>query len=248
MTVLALVQARLGSTRLPDKVLEPLAGEPVLVRIVERVRRASRIDAVAVVLPDGPRDEPLRELCRERAIPWHAGSELDVLDRFHQAIGEQPTTPDVVVRITADCPLLDPAVLDALIDLHESSDASYTAVATGAHPAEPGIRRYPDGLDAEAIAVSALEDAWAEARASDEREHVTLFLYRRPQRFRLARLQAPADLGAERWTIDYPEDLEFVRAVYERLGPEASVGDVLALLAREPALRALNARHAPAPG
>jgi spore coat polysaccharide biosynthesis protein SpsF len=238
MNVVAFVQARLGSTRLPAKVLAPLGGEASLVRIVERLRAVEALDDVVVVVPVGARDEPLRELCRSRSIPFAAGPEHDVLARYHAAIAAWPC--DLLLRITGDCPLVDPDVIESLLELAADSGADYASVATGALPPRPGFRRFPDGLDAEVATAAALETAFAEAADPYEREHVMPFLWRRPERFSVALLEAPEDLGRHRWTVDRPEDLAFVQTVYERLGPEPfGWRDVLALLEREPGLEHL---------
>jgi len=232
----------MGSTRLPGKVLEPLAGEPALARILTRVAQTPGLDGVAVLTSDRPADEPLRRLAAERGVSCVAGSEDDVLDRFHR--GALELGAELIVRVTADCPLIDPDVLGELLVLRGAEEADHAAVATGAISADRGLRRYPDGLDGEVFSAAALRAAWEESRDRYEREHVTPFLWRRPERFKLAILQAPYDLGDERWTVDYPEDLDFVRAVYERLVDEPAFGwrDVCDLLAREPAIRDLNAR------
>jgi spore coat polysaccharide biosynthesis protein SpsF len=237
----AFVQARLGSTRLPGKVLAQLAGKTVIERIVERLGEVSELDTTIVVVPDTEADAPLRELCEARGIVCFAGSEHDVLDRFQQALRRHPVQR--VLRITADCPLVDPGVISALLALHRETHADHAAVATGALPPAPGFRRFPDGLDAEVMSADALRTAWEHADDPFEREHVTPFLWLRPERFRLVRLEAEVDLGDERWTIDHPEDLLFAQAVYERLAPRGSFGyrDVLELLDDEPALRELNA-------
>ena len=248
MSVHVFVQARMGSTRLPGKSLAPLHGRPALEWIVERMAGAPGVDAVAVLTSDAPGDAPLRALCERLGVACVAGSELDVLRRF--ADGVRQLGPDAVVRITADCPLVDPRVVGELVALyHERGDLDHCAVATGAMAPAPGLKRYPDGLDAEVVRASAL--LLADERATDqfEREHVTPHVWRRPEEFGLAILQAPEDWGEERWTVDHPADLEFVRAVLGRLGDRAGFGvrDVLAVLDAEPALRALNAHERSAP-
>ncbi len=248
MSVHVFVQARMGSTRLPGKSLAPLHGRPALEWIVERMARAPGVDAVAVLTSDAPGDEPLRALCERLGVACVAGSELDVLRRF--ADGVRQLEPDAVVRITADCPLVDPLVVGELVALYrERGDLDHCAVATGAMAPAPGLKRYPDGLDAEVVRATALLRADAAATDSFEREHVTPHIWRRPEQFALAVLQAPQDWGDERWTVDHPADLEFVRGVYERLGERSDFGvaDVLAVLDRDPSLRALNARERAAP-
>ncbi len=248
METIALIQARMGSTRLPGKVLEPIGGKPLVERVVERAQSASRISRVAVVTSDLVGDDALEEACISAGIACWRGSETDVLDRFHQAAAALGA--ERIVRITADCPLIDPAVIDALIELVEHrADLAYASVATGAIGLSRGYRRFPDGLDAEVFNAKLLEIAWLEARDPYEREHVTPFIWRHPERFAAEVLEAPNDLGDERWTIDYPEDLELVRAIYDRLhhkGPAFGFAEVIALLDANPGLRTLNAaRRAP---
>jgi spore coat polysaccharide biosynthesis protein SpsF len=236
------IQARMGSTRLPGKVLEPLAGRPAVVRVLERVARTPGLDGVALLTSDTPGDEPLRQMGAELGVPVVAGSHDDVLDRFHLAARQLDA--GVILRVTADCPLVDPDVLGELLALfRDTPGLDHAAVATGSMAARAGLRRYPDGLDGEVLGAATLALAWEEARDPYEREHVTPFVWRRPERFNLAVLEASEDLGAERWTIDRAADLAFVRAVYERLDDRESFGyrDVLELLAREPELRELNA-------
>lgn len=236
------VQARLGSTRLAGKSMAEISGRPALAWIVERVSRAPGIDGAAVLTTEDPGDEPIRALCRELGVPCVAGADEDVLDRFLKGVRE--LGPSHVVRVTADCPLVDPAVIGTLVALYrERLSCDHAGVATGAMAARPGLRRYPDGLDAEMLSAETLELAGREASDPFEREHVSPFVWRRPERFDLAVLEAPEDWGEERWTVDHPADLEFVRAVYERLGGDGEFGvaDVLELLRREPSLREINA-------
>ncbi len=249
METIALIQARMGSTRLPRKVLEPISGKPLVERVVERAHAASRISRVAVVTSDRAGDDELEAACTSAGIACWRGSETDVLDRFHQAAAALGA--ERIVRITADCPLIDPTVVDALIELVEKrAGLAYASVATGAIGPSRGYRRFPDGLDAEVFDSKVLETAWLEARDPYEREHVTPFIWRRPDRFAAEVLEAPDDFGDERWTIDYPEDLELVREIYDRLyrrGPAFGYAEIITLLDANPGLRMLNAaRRAPA--
>jgi len=232
----------MGSTRFPGKVLEDLAGKPVLARVIERTASATTIDEVVVVTSDTPRDDVLVELCLREGWRCMRGSEYDVLDRF-RFVAEQ-LRPHAVVRITADCPLIDPGVIDRLVDLFRAkSSLQYACVATGARKARRGFKRFPHGLDAEIMTIGALESAAAEATEQYEREHVTPFLWRRPDQFPATFLQADRDVGYERWTVDTPADLELVRAIYERVeSPDSVFGwqEAIAVLEREPALRCLN--------
>ena len=234
--ILGILQARMGSSRLPGKVLLPLAGAPMLLRQVERLRRVRRIDALVVATSSDPSDEPIAALCREQGIDCARGSLNDVLERFYRAAGERDATH--VVRLTGDCPLTDPAVIDRLVEFYLAGGYDYASNAL-----EPS---YPDGLDAEVFSMAALTTAHREAELPSDREHVTRFIHRRPERFRAGVLRCERDLSALRWTVDEPEDYRFAAAVYERLFPSRpafGMQDVLDLLEREPALGRLNHMH-----
>jgi spore coat polysaccharide biosynthesis protein SpsF (cytidylyltransferase family) len=242
VSTLAFVQARMGSTRLPGKVLAPLAGRPSLLRIVARLSRVRTLDGVAVLTSVAAADDEIAALCAGEGLTCIRGDEHDVLARFRQ--GAQQLRPQRVVRVTADCPLVDPEVVADLLALHASRpELAYASVATGAIGAESGLRRFPDGLDAEVFTAEVLEAAWRDATDPFEREHVTPHLWRAPERFPAAVLECERDLGDERWTVDHPADLELVRAVYERLREPFGWREVLALLDGDPALRHLNAAH-----
>jgi spore coat polysaccharide biosynthesis protein SpsF (cytidylyltransferase family) len=235
MRTVALIQARMGSTRLPGKVLAPLAGTPLLALVIERTAAAPGLDAIAVATSDLARDDVVAAVAEEAGVDVVRGSEQDVLDRFHG--GAERLGADVLVRITADCPLVDGELIGRVIDLRARNRLDYAAIPTGGLP---GIRCFPDGLDCEVFTAAALAIAWREATDPYDREHVSP-LIKRDARFARAYLEADTDLAAERWTVDHPEDLEFVRAVVERLGRACGYREILALLEREPELRALNA-------
>ncbi|MBL8252295.1 MAG: glycosyltransferase family protein [Candidatus Competibacter sp.] len=232
--ILAILQARCSSTRLPGKVLKPILGEPMLVRQIERLRHAKRIDRLLVATSVDSSDDPLAAVCERHGISCFRGSLDDVLDRFYRAA--LPYRPEHVVRLTGDCPLTDPAIIDAVIALHlrESHDYSSSAIEL----------TFPDGLDAEIMRFACLEQVWREAELPSEREHVTLFIYRRPERYRIGSYKGVRDLSHYRWTVDEPEDFEFVTRIYERLYSESRVfgmDDILALLESDPALAVINA-------
>lgn len=232
--ILAILQARCSSTRLPGKVLKPILGEPMLVRQIERLRHAKRIDRLLVATSTDSSDDPLAALCERHGISCFRGSLDDVLDRFYRAALSYQ--PEHVVRLTGDCPLTDPAIIDAVIALHlrESHDYSSSAIDL----------TFPDGLDAEIMRFACLEQAWREAGLPSEREHVTLFIYRRPERYRIGSYKGVCDFSHYRWTVDEPQDFEFVTRIYERLYSENRVfgmDDILALLESDPALAVINA-------
>jgi spore coat polysaccharide biosynthesis protein SpsF (cytidylyltransferase family) len=232
--VTAIVQARLGSTRLPGKVLIRLAGRPVLAHVLERVRAAKRINDVIVATGFTRDNLEIVQWCAANDVRVYCGSEDDVLDRFHEAARLAGAVH--VVRITADCPLIDPAVIDLVIDRHIETGADYTANVLK--------ETYPDGQDVEAVRIDALNRAWREARLPSEREHVTPFIRNHPELFKLVSVESEVDLGAHRWTLDTEEDLRFIEKVIERLypgDPSFGIEAVLRLLAAEPELAGINA-------
>ncbi|NQU24678.1 MAG: glycosyltransferase family protein [Candidatus Nealsonbacteria bacterium] len=239
MNVTAMIQARMASTRLPGKVLADIAGRSMLARVCDRVRQAETVDRIVVATGDGPSDAPVVECCRQMAVACFRGSEADVLDRFDRAAKEFRS--EVVVRITADCPLIDPAVVDEVVRafLREREGP------TGCDYASNTLRRtWPRGLDTEVMTADALADANRLATEPHERTHVTPYIYQHPERFRLLPVTGREDYSDRRWTVDEPEDLDLIRAVYERLGGQTAPGwkDVRRVLADEPALARLN-RH-----
>ena len=231
----------MGSTRLPGKVLMPLAGRPMLWHIVDRLRHAPGVASVGVATSDKDADEPLRAFCRDAGILVFAGDERDVLDRFYRAAVEFGGDP--IVRITADCPFVDPELVGKLLAMYQAGEYDHVGVATGAVAFKYAGSRYPDGLDAECIRLAALERAQREASEASDREHVTPFLYRVDGRFRNGMLLADEDHGALRWTVDHPADFAVVTKVYEALWrPDRPfvMRDILAFFAAHPELRALN--------
>ena len=255
---IAIIQARMGATRLPGKVLLDIAGQPMLVRVVERTRRASLLDGFIVATTTEVRDEAVAELCRERGYPCYRGKQQDVLDRYYQA--SRQTGAEVVVRITADCPVIDPLLIDETIQLvtsHCSLVPDHFDFAANRLP-PPWGRTYPIGLDVEACTFAALERAWKEATKPYQREHVMPYLYEgvslvtrhsslatgiTPRGFHIALLNHDPDYGALRWTVDTPEDLELIRLIYARFGGRDDFGwrDILDLFQREPELARINA-------
>ncbi|NML67656.1 NTP transferase domain-containing protein [Hymenobacter sp. RP-2-7] len=238
--MLTLIQARRGSSRLPDKVSLDLCGQPLLVRQVERVQLATQAGRVAVIITDEPGDDPLADLCQQHSIEVFRGSALDLLDRHYQAarhFGEK----EAVVKIPSDCPLIDPAVIDKVLGFFVHNLGQYDFVSN-LHPAT-----YPDGNDVEVMTLGALETAWREARRPLEREHTTPFFWENPDRFRLANVTWETGLDysmSHRFTIDYPADYQFIKAVYEALypgNPTFSLGDILTLLKQRPDIYGLNA-------
>ncbi len=231
---LAILQARCSSSRLPNKVLRPIMGKPMLQLQIERLRRSRKIDKLVVATSDQPSDDPLALLCEDQAILCYRGSLDDVLDRFYQA--HRLYQADHIIRLTGDCPLADPEVIDLVIAEHVNSKADYTS-----NTLEPS---YPDGLDVEVFKSEALERAWAEAQLCSEREHVTPYIIKNSDLFMHHKVQNPTDLSGLRWTVDNPEDFDFVTKVYESLYPNNvnfDMQDVLDLLGSKPELVTINA-------
>jgi spore coat polysaccharide biosynthesis protein SpsF len=243
MKIVVVVQARTGSTRLPRKVLMPLAGRPLLQRMLERVRAAKTPSAVVVATTTDVADAPVEAIARNAGVGCFRGHPTDLLDRHYRA--GLASRADVVVKIPSDCPLIDPAVIDRVVSRYIAHAHSADFVSN----LQPGT--YPDGNDVEVMPMGVLETAWREAVEEHEREHTTPFIWERPDRFRLNHVAWETGLdysSTHRWTIDYPEDYRFLAAVYDELWTEArpmfSLQDVLALVEARPDIAALNACHA----
>ncbi len=243
MTTLVVVQARVGSSRLPGKVLLPVAGAPLLQRQIERLVCARRRFELVVATTTEADDDAIAALCARLGLSCFRGHPTDLLERHYQAA--RAAHADVVVKIPSDCPLIDPQVVEQVLDEHALHPGAYDYVSN-LHPAT-----WPDGNDVELLSMDALATAWREAERPFEREHTTPFVWERPERFRLGNVRWPtgADLSMSvRFTVDYPEDYRLVCAIYDALWrrdrPAFGVDAMLALLEQRPDLRALNARHA----
>ncbi len=230
MRTVAIIQARMGSTRLPGKVLADIAGRPMLAHVVSRCRAAASVEEVMVATTERPADDPLVELCGQMQVGTFRGAEEDVLQRYAGAAAA--AAADVVVRITSDCPLLDPAVLDEVVATFRQRHPDYASNCIE--------RTFPRGLDVEVMSAAALQRADREAREPHEREHVTPYIYLHPELFTLVSVHSGRPLGELRWTVDTPADLRFVREVMVRAGASTSWLDVLALVEAEPGLAAIN--------
>ena len=235
--VVGIIQARMSSNRLPGKVLLDIGGEPMLMRVFTRARRAKRLDEVVIATSMDIEDEPIVRICKERDVPYSRGSAMDVLDRFKNAAREHGA--EIVVRLTADCPVIDPDLIDQTVDAFLVSDPP-ADLAVNRLPWE---RTFPIGLDTEVCASSTLEIAWREADKLHQREHVMPFFYENPERFHILHVQNKKDYGRLRWTVDTADDLTFIREIYARFGgrDDFTWGDVLALLEKEPELVEINA-------
>ena len=254
--VVAIIQARMSSSRLPGKVLLDITGKPMLMRVVTRTSRAKTVDQVLVATTTDASDVPVAACCDSMGISYTRGSLLDVLDRYYQAASQSQA--DVIVRITADCPVIDQALIDDCVNTLLEGAFDFTCNRLP----PPFTRTFPIGLDTEVCTYKALEKAWNEATETFHREHVMPYLYEgvelsaksgqlssgiSPRGFKIAQLHHDPDYGHMRWTVDTPEDLEFMRQLYARLDgrDDFSWQDVLNLVQNEPELAAINSdvRH-----
>ncbi len=240
--VVTVIQARRGSLRLPNKVMLPLVGQPLLVRMVERVKAARLVGTVVVATTTEPEDDPIEVLCQINGFFCFRGHPTDLLDRHYQA-GKR-FGADAVVKIPSDVPLIDPKIIDKVLRVYLQDPEAYDFVSN-LHPPS-----YPDGQDVEVMSAAALETAWIEAKRDLEREHTTPFLWENPERFRVHNVTWETGLDysmTHRWTIDYEKDYQFIKAVYDALylqNPLFGLDEVLELLKQRPDVAMLNAKYA----
>lgn len=232
---LCIVQARMSSTRLPGKVLMDLAGRPVLALVLARLSRSRHIGRVVVATTTGAEDDAIAAACGQLAVDVHRGPLEDVLARY--AVAATGRAGDPIVRVTSDCPLIDPQVIDAMLAAFDPAACDYLSNAIE--------RSFPRGLDAEVFSRAALDCAHREATQPHEREHVTPYLYQHPERFRLAHHRRADDRSMLRWTLDTPEDYAFLQAFVQRLGDrvvDAGIDELLGVFDAAPELADIN-RH-----
>jgi spore coat polysaccharide biosynthesis protein SpsF len=234
--IVCIIQARMAASRLPGKVLKDLGGQPVLAWVVERARRAKLIDEVVVATTIEPEDDQVESFCNQKGYPCYRGSMHDVLDRYYKAA--RLYTADVIVRVTADCPFIDPGMLDSNIQTFLDADPPLD-FATNRLPMD---RTVPIGLDTEICTFMALEAAWKEAAEPHHREHVMPFFYEHPERFNNLHIRHEPDYGHLRWTVDVPEDLELLRQIAAHFDDrdDFSWEEVLALVEARPELTEIN--------
>lgn len=231
--VVAIIQARMGSTRLPGKVLKEVLERPLLSYMIERLKGARRLQEIVIATPEGDRDRPIRKLAEGLGVASFTGSEEDVLDRYYQAARQFGADP--IVRLTADCPLIDPALVDRVIGHYLENEGQLDHLVLSG--------RFPDGLDTELFSFAALERAWREARLPSEREHVTPYIWKNPHLFRLGRIDPEEDLSEMRWTVDDERDLRLVTEIFQGLyrpGEIFGMTDILRFLREKPELLEIN--------
>ena len=231
--IVGIIQARMGSSRLPGKLMRPLREKPMLEHVIRRLKDAKRLDSLIIATTDSKKDDRVPELAKKFGALCFRGNEHDVLDRYYQAAKE--ANADTVVRITGDCPLHEAAVVDLVVDRFREKKVDYTIT-----PAN-----FPEGLDTEVFRFSALQSAWKEAALPSEREHVTLYIRNHPERFKLDEKWSVGDFDHHEyhWSVDTEADFTFVEQVYAHLYREDkdfSMNDVLQLLQRHPELLEIN--------
>ncbi len=231
--VAAIIQARMTSTRLPGKVLMNIEQKPMLWHIINRLKSSVKIDDIILAIPDTKENDSLEIFSKKNNIDYFRGSEEDVLSRYYNSAKKYHA--EVVVRITADCPLIDPEVVDMAIEKHLASGADYTSNILE--------RTFPRGLDVEVFNSKALAKSYKEAKESYQKEHVTPYIWELPEKFHLANIENPENFSHMRWTVDEREDLEFVREIYKRLSKTGKIflmRDITNLLKKYPELMEIN--------
>lgn len=234
--IIAILQARMSSSRLPGKVLRPIMDKPMLAYQIERIKKAAKLDKIILATSTEEQDQALVELAKQLQIEAYQGSLENVLERFYYA-GYQYKA-DHVMRLTGDCPLIDPQLLDQLVDFHLAGQFDYSANCL-----QPS---FPDGLDAEIMRWSVLEEAFHEAQLFSEKEHVTPFIHKRPERYQLGHFKNAQDYSSLRWTVDELKDFELIENIYQNLfpkNPNFTWQDVLQYVEANPNLKNYNTQY-----
>ena len=231
--ILVIIQARMDSTRLSGKVLMNIEGKPMLWHVINRLKFSKKLDDVILAIPDTKESDILEEFAKENKIKYFRGSKENVLSRYYKSAKEFKC--GIIVRVTSDDPLVDPKILDTIIEKHLSRKADYTSNNLK--------RTFPLGLDIEVFNFHVLERAYKEAKEDYQREHVTPYIYEHPEIFKIAYVENEEDLSSFRWTVDEIKDLEFVREIYKRLYKKGEIflmDDIITLLKQCPELMDIN--------
>jgi spore coat polysaccharide biosynthesis protein SpsF len=238
--IVTVIQARTGSTRLPNKVMLSICGKPLLLRMVERVMKAKLSGTIVIATSTEKEDDPIEELCRKERLRCFRGHPTDLLDRHYFAAKKYKA--DAVAKIPSDCPLIDPNIIDVIFKFFHDHYFDYVS---NLHPAT-----YPDGNDVEIMSFGALETAWNEASKDFEREHTTPYLWEHPDKFKMGNIKWKSGLDystSHRWTIDYEEDYIFIRTIFDELyykNPGFDMQDILHLLEKKPFIANINSKYA----
>lgn len=226
----AIIQARLSSTRLPRKVLKDLGGKPVLQHVVDRLKKSELIDCVIVATTEDDEDDELIDFCRSASVDFFRGEKADVLDRFYRCA--KSTSASAVVRVTSDNPLIDTEVVNNTMQLFHSTGADYAANNL--------VKTFPHGMDVEVMSMGSLRDACKLATRESDREHVTQYIRRNTQHFQLVNLRAKQDWHDIRITLDDNRDYDLLNLVVDILGPDATLSEIVNLFKQRPELKAIN--------
>ena len=236
--IYAIIQARMGSTRLPGKVMMDLCGFPVIEHVVNRLNQSRLIDKIIIATSVDSNNQPIIDFCKKNDVSYFVGNEEDVLDRYYKtALDNNAEDEDIIIRITSDCPLIDACVVDKVIEEHISNNNDYTSNVLECS--------YPDGLDCEVFNFSVLKETWINSNLSSQREHVTLYIRDNPNKFKLGNVKNEVDLSDFRWTLDEKEDFIFINEVYKNLYTKDSfftMNDVVNLLNKKPELLEINSK------
>jgi len=231
MQIVAIIQARTGSTRLPGKVLMDIVGKPMLWHVIDRVKRCKNVDLIVVATTEKNEDKAIIALANRSNVKSYVGSEEDVLDRYYKTA--KRFKADIIVRITADCPLIDPTIVDKVISYYNKNNVDYVNVAP----------TFPEGLDTEVFSFNALETAWKQAKKKYEREHVSIYIHENPAIFHIASIENEKDLSYVRIVVDSIADLNAVKEIYKYLYKDGEIfylQDILALLEEKPYIMEIN--------
>lgn len=234
MRVVAIIQARMSSTRLPGKILKTVLDKPLLMYQLQRLKKCTTLDEIIIATTTNQIDDAVVEFCEDLNVSYYRGSEEDVLARYYEAAKKYEA--DIVVRITSDCPIIDPAVVDKVI-------TSYLKSPIYDYVSNTMERCYPRGMDTSLVPFTALQEVYQQATDPLDREHVTRYLYQRPEQYNLLSIRAEEDYSEHRWTVDTIEDYEIIRRIIEALypsNPDFSMQDVLQLLERNPEWKKIN--------
>lgn len=234
--IFAMIQARMGSSRLPGKVMKEVVGKSLLEHIINRLSFCNNVDKIIVITSEEEENKPIEQLCEKLNVDCFSGNEKDVLDRYYKAALQfNLNQNDSIVRITADCPLIDPEIVDEVIVKHLEDNFDYTTNTL--------VRTFPDGLDCEVFTLPILKEMWDKARLKSEREHVTLFIKNNKDNYNLGNVEQDVDCSHLRWTVDEKEDFIFIKKIYECLYDESKIflmDDILELLDKNPSLLKIN--------
>jgi spore coat polysaccharide biosynthesis protein SpsF len=235
MKIVAIIQARMGSTRLPGKVMKKVLGKSLIKYQIERVQRSEYIDEIVIATTTKEKDLPIIQFCNQHSIPYYRGSEENVLSRYYEAA--KLFNADIIVRLTSDCPIIDPQVMDQVIQYYLENNYDYVSNTL--------VRTYPRGMDTEVFSFDVLEKVYLEAKESNHKEHVTSYIYQHPEIFHLGCVTNDVDYSHHRWTVDTEEDFQLIKNIIEHLYPlnsQFQLKDVLLLLEEHPDWYEINAK------